>query len=74
MNCEPSSSKTISLLTKKQNKRHDEEMNEMKKRWLKVNWSSQSKDKWRLFVFFVFSYFFLLKISKLFYTKVIRKV
>ena len=35
MNCKPSSSKTISLLTRKQNKRHDEEMNEVKDKLIK---------------------------------------
>ena len=35
INCKPSSSKTISLLTRKRKKRHDEEMNEMKQHIIK---------------------------------------
>ena len=35
MNCKPSSSKTISLLSRKQNKRHDKEMNEFKDKLIK---------------------------------------
>ena len=35
MICKPSSNKTIKLLTKKQNKRHDEEMNEVKEKLIK---------------------------------------
>ena len=35
MICKPSSNKTIHLLTKKQNKRHDEEMNEVKEKLIK---------------------------------------
>ena len=35
MNCKRSSSKTISLLTRKQNKRHDEEMNEVKEKLIR---------------------------------------
>ena len=35
MSCKPSSVKTINLLTKKQNKRHDEEMNEVKEQLIK---------------------------------------
>ena len=37
MNCKPSSSKTISLLTRKQNKRHDEEMDEVKEKLIRKN-------------------------------------
>ena len=35
MICKPSSNKTINLLTKKQNKRHDEEMNKVKEKLIK---------------------------------------
>ena len=35
MSFKPSSVKTINLLTKKQNKRHDEEMNEVKEQLIK---------------------------------------
>ena len=35
INCKPSSNKAINLLTEKQNKRHDEEMNEVKEKLIK---------------------------------------
>ena len=35
MICKPSSNKAINLLTEKQNKRHDEEMNEVKEKLIK---------------------------------------